>query len=374
MRRQQLFRVLARAVATPDSLTTVDLTSEDLAAVVDLANEHRVAGQLRPALVAAGLPIPEEIEALCSTTAVVHLLHVRALERVARTFERAGIPWVVLKGPLLAALWYRDATARRYYDLDVLVDPACFAAAVEALAAEGFDECNYNWTGFRALGMGEVPLTDGQITLDLHWHVLPFEKDRRAFAFRTADILRRRLPVTFETTPAWAPADDDLVSHVTLHAALAGARRLVHLRDIQVVASAVDWAAGVERMRAIGMDRPASAAIDRVEQLLGPLGAGRRAPALGHPGWRALNSTVDAAWRLTTEAKPFPSVLMAAGRESWRATVGETGRQLATAARRRVGLRTLTTEGGPLSWTRHAGGSAERDRYFHDVEAGSYGR
>jgi hypothetical protein len=143
---------------------------------------------------------------------------------------------------------------------------------------------------------------------------------------------------------------------------------------VQVVASKVDWPAAVERMRGIGMDRLASTAIDRVERLFGPLSGQAHAAALGHPGWRGLNTAVDATWSVTTRAKPFPSVLMSAGRATRTATAEEMVRQLVTSFRRHTGLRTLTSEGGPLTWSHAAGGPAERDRYFRDVESGRYGR
>ena len=286
--------------------------------------------------------------------------------------DRAAIRWVALKGPVLSSVWYRDPAARVYYDLDILVDPDCLSRAIDAVATEGFTEYNRNWAGFRSLGLGEVPLGDGTVTLDLHWHLLTFEKDRRVFTFPTSDVLDRRVRVSLGSVSAWSLAADDTVCHIVLHAGLAGARLLVHLRDVQVVASSVDWGAALTRMREIGIDRLASATINRVERLFGPLGDEARAPSLHHRAWQATNLGLDVAWSAvnTNQAKPYLSGLLASGRPSVTFTVTESARQVITSVRRHTGLRTLTSPGGPLTWDHDAGGLGERDRFLRDVESG----
>ena len=208
-----LFTTLAHALSDPQSADAEKLVDSDLGLVLDLAEYHLVAGQVAAAFVASGRAVPAACAELRTATAIQHLRHVQALQRIGDALDRASIRWVVLKGPVLSSVWYRDPAARVYYDLDILVDPQSLSRAIDALATEGFTEYNRNWAGFRSLGLGEVPLGDGTVTLDLHWHLLTFEKDRRVFAFPTSDVLDRRVEVSLGSVSAWSLAADDTVSH-----------------------------------------------------------------------------------------------------------------------------------------------------------------
>jgi hypothetical protein len=374
MRRpHDVFGALVRALRDPRSLAD-GRPCGDEARLVELAAYHRVSGQLAAAYSAAGLAVPPPLAPVRAALTMHHLRHLQALGRIGHALDAAGIRWLALKGPLLAGIWYRDPAARMYHDLDILVDPAAFAAAIDTLGAGGFVELNRNWCGFRALGMGEVPLADDSVTVDLHWHLLPFARDRRSFSIPTGGVLDRRVAVDLGSVPVWSLADDDMLAHVVLHAGLAGARFLLHLRDVHMVGTRVDTATAAARMRLIGMERLAAATMDRVERLLGPIAAPPMASALHHPAWRTLNGAVDAAWAVINgnTDKPYPSTLLASARATGAATVAEVARQGVTSVRRHTGRRTLTTPGGPLDWEVDAGGGAERDRFLREVEGGAY--
>ena len=135
----------------------------------------------------------------------------------------------------------------------------------------GFAEQNRNWTGFRSLGMGEVPLHDGTVSIDLHWHLVTFTVDRACFRFHTDMLLRDRVPIELGSVATHRLSDADTLAHTVLHAGLAGARLLIHQRDVHVVASAVDGTTAARRMGDLGMTRLASATLDRVARTLGPL-------------------------------------------------------------------------------------------------------
>jgi Uncharacterised nucleotidyltransferase len=57
---------------------------------------------------------------------------------IRQTLEAAGIQTVLLKGPALRELLYREGEPRQYLDVDLLVDPARLPVATEILTAEGF--------------------------------------------------------------------------------------------------------------------------------------------------------------------------------------------------------------------------------------------
>ena len=373
--RRGLFDLVARALTQPTSPSVqAGLLRVPAGDVVALARRHRVAGQLGPAFDAAGLPVPDGVVDVRRRTMIGHLQKLQTLRRATAALDRAGVTAVVVKGPVLASAWYGDPAARAYHDLDLLVAPAAFGAAIDTLHEAGFTERNRNWSGYRALGMGEVPMQDGTVELDLHWHLVTFASDRSSFGFRTDDLLERRMPVELGPVAADRLADDDTVAHTVLHAGLAGARLLIHHRDVQVVTARVERGAAARRMKELGVGRLGRATLARVGRTLGGDEALPR--ALGAPLWRAVNAAVDDVWGLAAAgaANPFPSALLSSGRPTATATTRAFGLQLARAAGRRLGVRTFTSRGGPLDVDVDAGGRAERDRFVAEVERGVYGR
>ena len=174
--RRRLFPLLAGALADPRSFPGVG--PAELDRLVALADYHRVTGQLAAAFADRG-DVPSPVTQARQVATVRYLQTLEALGRAAGALDGAGIGWVVLKGPVLATRWYRDPAARSYQDLDLLVDPAGLSAAVDALAGVGFAERNRNWAGLRSVGAGEIALVDDRVMIDLHWHVVALERDRR---------------------------------------------------------------------------------------------------------------------------------------------------------------------------------------------------
>jgi hypothetical protein len=373
-RRRELFHLLALALQPPDRLAGVSLSAADVDALVAMAVDHRVVGQLVPAFETAGLPVPAAVLAARQAATVRHLQTLHGLQRAITALDRAGVAALVVKGPVLATSWYGDPASRQYHDLDLLVAPSGFSAAVDALVETGFAEQNRNWTGYRSLGMGEVPLHDGTVSIDLHWHLVTFAVDRASFVFPTDRLLRERVPVELGSVATHRLSDADTLAHTVLHAGLAGARLLIHQRDVHVVASAVGSDAAVRRMDDVGMTRLASATLNRVARTLGPLPV--PLDAVRAPGWKRLNATLDRAWAtaLPQARNPYPSAVLSAGRSTSLATARALGRQLGRAGGRHLGLRTFTSPGGPLDTDLDAGGAGERRRFLADIERGRFGQ
>jgi hypothetical protein len=341
---------------------------------VATADFHRVGGLLAAAFQAADVPVPSELAALRQRALARHLRTLRALAKAGAALDGAGIGWAIVKGPVLATRWYGDPAGREYYDLDLLVAPGAFAAAIHALEDAGIGHANRNWSGFRALGMGEVPLVDEDVTIDLHWHLVTFARDRRVLRLPTDELLSRRVPVQLGSVDASTLADDDSLAHVSLHAGLAGARLLVHLCDVRAIATQLDWKAAVARLRDLGLDGVTAAVFERTGRVLGRPGPDELA-LLGEGGWTRANAMVDRIWaRYVPQARnPLPAFLIAATRPTMAATAREVVANTVTSLRRRVGLATSTSPGGPLDLDLDRGGPAERDRFVREVEAGVYG-
>jgi hypothetical protein len=95
----------------------------------------------------------------------------KGLAHVASTFEAAGLPFILLKGPHLAARFYGDPQGREFVDVDLLIRRADRRRAFRILEEAGFAR--------RSRVLGSEALTaffvhgfdfvaDG-VNLDLHW-------------------------------------------------------------------------------------------------------------------------------------------------------------------------------------------------------------
>lgn len=106
------------------------------------ARQHRLTGLLHAAVDAGVLPTSEGQARQARAAYRSVMLRVLALERellaVVDRLATAGIPARVLKGSAVANLDYRQPALRSFVDLDLLVRPADFDAAVHALTSDGF--------------------------------------------------------------------------------------------------------------------------------------------------------------------------------------------------------------------------------------------
>jgi hypothetical protein len=92
------------------------------------------------------------------------------LRRLDATLTTAGIPYLVLKGPILAHTAYRDPATRTMLDLDLLLRDADLERAMAALAAIGYSVPEH-FAGWE-LNAGDAPPmidnTSGSAVLELH--------------------------------------------------------------------------------------------------------------------------------------------------------------------------------------------------------------
>lgn len=98
--------------------------------------------------------------------AFAHMTRVEHVRIVASALDRAGIPWIALKGLALATRLYRDPAERPSGDCDVLVRPDDRERAVAALRQAGFHPSGHH----RELFLGE----SGEV--DLHTHAVNRER------------------------------------------------------------------------------------------------------------------------------------------------------------------------------------------------------
>lgn len=108
-----------------------------------LALRHRVQGLAWNALARVADWLPEHVRQTLASEArsiAATNLAIAALDRdLRKSFERAGIPLLFLKGLTVGALAYRSPLLKMGWDIDLLIDPSDLAVASDLLSVHGFE-------------------------------------------------------------------------------------------------------------------------------------------------------------------------------------------------------------------------------------------
>jgi len=213
----------------------------------------------------------------------VALMHL--LERLARRFNDAGVPFMVLKGAALQLTLYRRPDERPMGDIDLLVRPGDVDKAVQLLLAAGcrrgaplvredFFPCHYYEAEFLA---GDV------FPLKIDLHVRPFRPLRYARTVPDGAFWDRARPVRIGRATVLVPSPEDMLIHLATHLAVHGFARPTWRKEIKLWAEAqrdqLDWDRLAPAAAAWGLALPVRRAIERVEGEFGefcPADARRR--------------------------------------------------------------------------------------------------
>lgn len=238
MRQRALREVLIAATAGDSDRVAGAIDRAPIDQVAAVATLHRVSGPVWSTLRAAG-GVPDrviaELGAVRTANAIRHLGIVGALHEVAALFDEADLRWLVMKGPVLSALYYDDIGDRGYSDLDLLVDHRDFSDAVRLLEAAGFSNAFKDWRLAERMLIGQLEMERGSVRVDLHWH-LHYDRDvRQPYAFRPREMVgrRRRVVVSGAEVPTFDPVDT--VVTLSFHAARSGGHCLVWSKDLERV-------------------------------------------------------------------------------------------------------------------------------------------
>ena len=214
----------------------------------ELRGETRVPGDFQVRLQATGLRVTGN--------------HLRLLAEAAETLrvlEGAGVHSLVLKGPALVERYYEDPGLRSYGDIDVIVRPRDFEAALAALEAAGHRLADRNWEFLVEDLRGQVHLTTPPgSTVELHWHLVNGSRQRRTLRMSPDEMWDAVVPGSLGGAACLTlPAEEEL-AHLALHAAMHGCNRLVWLLDIAKVTRAagpLDWDVTARRLERWGFAR-----------------------------------------------------------------------------------------------------------------------
>jgi Uncharacterised nucleotidyltransferase len=267
-----------------------------------LAARHGVTGCLWTAMRASGLggvPGAETVRMRHATAVANHLRTLTDLDLVDSRLRAAGIRHLVLKGPVLAEAVYRRPDLREYVDLDLLVAPADFAAAIAALEAGGCTLYERNWRLMHRRLIGEVRLfTPAGTVVDLHWHLVSEVEPRTALEVDMAGIWARARQVDVRGRPVLTLDPVDTLLHVGVHACLSGGNRLVWLKDVEQAArrlAGADWEAVLDRARRWRAGPALAVILTRARSVLGaPVPADLPRRLAPDWRWRAITRVADA--------------------------------------------------------------------------------
>lgn len=215
------------------------MVPDDLEGLAQAAWLHGIPGYVRAALLDCRVLPPQERELLDDLRHQAVRRHLRTigdLRFLAEVFQRAAIPWAVIKGPVLGEPLHGSPDLRWYNDVDVLVTPAHFGQAVHALEAAGCAIPAHDWSHLRKTARAEIDVWLPSGThLDLHWHLVIDSDVRQHFTIDLDQLFERRRHVEFGALAVPTLDADDTMVYVALHAVLGGADRLLHLKDLQLL-------------------------------------------------------------------------------------------------------------------------------------------
>lgn len=271
-----------------------------LESLPEAAHYHRVTGyvarQLRR-LDDVPAAVVETLDASQRAARAQHLRVRAALEAFSQMMAGSAIPWLVVKGPVLAETVYHSADLRSYADLDVIVPAASFSETVTFLEGSGIGVVDRNWTLVRQLKAGELHLVlPMAVELDLHWHVLFRQDDRQSFRIQMREMFERQRVVQVQGVSTCTTDAADTLLHLSLHAAVEGGDRLGWLKDIErvIVVEEPDWDEVVRRARRWRVTLPVVTMLIRSRTALGaPVPDDVVAALCAQKPWRVALAALD---------------------------------------------------------------------------------
>lgn len=238
----------------------------------EAARYHRVVGPVHGALSRVepvNARVHAQVTRLYHEAVASHLRVLATLRQASALLDELDVPWLVVKGPVLAEVVYGRPGLRLYHDLDIILPRAAFAQGVKVMESGGFAVRDRNWALIRRLEAGELNLVGpGGAAVDLHWHLLFNREDRRRFHIDMDELIGRARSVEVGGLIVLTLDQADTLIHLALGACAEGGDRLSWLKDIEqsIVHDHPDWGAVIERSRAWGVNLAVGTMLLRVRR------------------------------------------------------------------------------------------------------------
>jgi hypothetical protein len=381
MRRADVFELLRRCTVEHDWTQPPEGVGELLRdastrEVGSAAAAHGVTNLVH--LSTRGLPeLDEELRSLLATVYHLNLTHhmkvIGELTALGASLDRAGVPYAVVKGPVLAEVVYQRNDLRAYDDLDLIVPHHRFGDAITALLEDGCDMVDRNWRVIRREFRGQLHMSARFGTsVDVHWHLVNRAYVRRSFRIDMDELFGRAQQVELRDGPTVRTFDrPDTMLQLALHAALSGGAKLAWLKDIDAAARdpEVDWDEIVRRARAWRAAEVVAVSIRRsVDLLSAPVPNTVLDDLAGNRVWQSI---IRGSERLSPPDRPpnRPSLSRSVARSTRSglvASIGALAQRLGQDVRSRVEL--LAGKGRAIGAS--SGDESDRMAYFEAVREG----
>jgi hypothetical protein len=252
-------RALTQCIQEPSATSRGNVEAalgaiDDWSAIFRVAAQHRIVGYIARAGTQHGVELPSDVRQAVRNLVLVQTsegLRMEAqLRRVADAFRHAGIPLIVLKGPVLARTVYPSIGLRPYADLDLTVRDCDEDAAIAVLLRAGFGEIvdpsererrsRRSHAGHEGHFHRRFESADGSVLVELHLDPLQLGLKPTC----EADRWQRAEPVP-GVPGAHMLAPEDQVVQLCVHAHKHGFERMIWLKDLDLLmrqmAATLDW-------------------------------------------------------------------------------------------------------------------------------------
>lgn len=265
--------------------------------------------------------------------AVTNMHRARELLRVVGRLEAARLPALSFKGPVLGALSYGDMTLRPAVDLDVLISPEHFHAALKVLYDSGYESVtcpeppprsSERHAAFAAWNRScELYHSEKQVYVELHYAFFP---QGVPDVLSPEAVWARHVKTSFLGRSIRTLAPEDHLLYVCAHGTWHRWAKLKWIADVAgLLARISDLDFGVIRTQAehSGALRRVRLGVGLAHQLLGAsVPPGWRRDIVGDPAVSKMVQTVRNAWLFTyrtTDADPWVALrFQLRARERWR--------------------------------------------------------
>lgn len=187
-------------------------------------------------------PIQAEIQRLTQQSMLRMLLLSGEICRITTACKQIELPFLFLKGPVLAQKLYGDLSLRISSDIDLLVPLEKLGQAELVLKEMGYEKTEYFSTLLNDWKWRHHHLTfyhpQSKVKVELHWRMHPGPGKEAAFE----NLWKRRGEITMGKVNVPMLGNEDLFVFLTLHGARHGWSRLRWLHDIHYLcAQELDW-------------------------------------------------------------------------------------------------------------------------------------
>ncbi len=225
----------------------VDLNENyDWKLFIELTIHHRLFSFIYPVICKQQEKFPEKVlktlERLYKNNTFQMLHLCGEMDSLSKEFASAGIPLIVLKGPVLAKELYGDISLRTSSDIDVLVPITSLIQVEEMLQKEGYVKEEYIKTVLNDWKWRHHHFTyihpQKGVKVEVHWRLNPGPNKEPSFA----ELWSRKRISSISQHPVYILGKEDLFFFLVTHGARHAWSRLRWLLDIsKLMKHNLDW-------------------------------------------------------------------------------------------------------------------------------------